>query len=94
MTFDFWALTPICDPRLPAHGPEDRSCLGLSLLQGLPDACLRIQSGSTPIASSTSGIPRHSISVAYRALQSAHGFAADCSPVPFSVLMGPMPGLT
>jgi hypothetical protein len=48
VAFDFWALTPICDPNPSALKPGDRSCLGLCLLQGLPDACLRTQTGSTP----------------------------------------------
>jgi hypothetical protein len=29
--------------------PKKRSCLGLCLLQGLPDACLRTRRGSTPL---------------------------------------------
>jgi hypothetical protein len=41
--------------------PKKRSCLGLCLLQGLPDACLRKRTGSTPIESSASGIPRPAV---------------------------------
>jgi hypothetical protein len=48
VAFDFWALTPICDPRPPAREPGDRSCLGLCLLQGLRARICARESGSTP----------------------------------------------
>ena len=72
--------------------PKDRSCLGLCLLQGLR-AHIRARDRARPrIASSTSGSTR--LAFMRTARPNPLMRFRRCFAGPFSVLMGPMPGLT
>jgi hypothetical protein len=92
VALDFWALTPICDPHPPAlYRPANRSCLGLCLLQGCRARVCAADRARPRFSSSTSRIPRSAFHCGTAQSLSAHGIEDDCSPSPYSVLMGPTP---
>jgi hypothetical protein len=88
-------FAPVCDPypEATSHGTDPAS--GFASCR-VVDACLRMRSGSTPIESSASGIPRPHVRVRtarpypLMGLQLLRRLRTGVSR-PFSVLMGLMP---
>jgi hypothetical protein len=93
VALDFWALTPICDPHPPADSRETDPALGFASCRVCRARVCAIE--RTRLRSNHRPPEREqpASSVAFRASQSAHGFCGEKLAVPFSVLMGPMPGL-